>query len=151
MTRIFAAAAIAAVFASMMVSAQTSRPPEAQPEIGRAASASVVEPSQIRASKLLGSAVHDAKNTKIGIIKELVIEKDGRVAAVIVDVAFVGFGDKYVAVSLEDLTGGNNRLTLDRTRGQLQQMTSYNLEEKASGTAGSSLNSDSRSPPVPPR
>lgn len=153
MIRIFATAAFAAVFGLVLVAmaAQRSAATETPPQIGNAAAANVIEPGEIRASKLLGSAVHNARDTKIGTVKELIIEKDGRVAAVIVKVAFVGFGDKYVAVNLEDLTSRDNRLTLDRTSDQLQQMTGYNLDENVSGIAGSSLNSGSRPIPVQPR
>jgi hypothetical protein len=50
---------------------------------------------------------------------------------------FLGMGGKNVAVLPSDIKTDNNRLTLDRTKEQLQQMASYNLENRNTG-AGSS-------------
>jgi hypothetical protein len=46
-------------------------------------------------------------------------------------------GGKDVAVLPSDIKTDNNRLTLDRTKEQLQQMAKYNLENRNTG-AGSS-------------
>ena len=46
-------------------------------------------------------------------------------------------GGKYIAVPLTDIKTDHNRLTLDRTKEQLQQMAQYRLEDKNSG-AGTS-------------
>ena len=96
-----------------------------------------IEPGQLRASKLLGSPVRNAHNIKIGVVKELVIGKDGKVA-VIVDVAFVGLGDKYIAFNLGDITAVDNSLTLDRSSDQLQLMARYTLEDENDSAKGSS-------------
>jgi sporulation protein YlmC with PRC-barrel domain len=82
----------------------------------------MIQPDQIRASKMIGSAVHDVQNRRIGRVKDLVLDRDGQVASVVVDVgAFLGMGGKYVAVNLRDLKTDHNRLTLDMTKEQLQQ------------------------------
>ncbi len=73
-------------------------------------------------------------------MRELIIDKDGDVAAVIVDVAFVGLGEKSVAVSLGDITAGDNHLILNRTVDELQQMASYKLETDNDGARHSSPN-----------
>jgi hypothetical protein len=49
---------------------------------------------------------------------------------------FLGMGGKSVAVKLSDLKTDNNRMTLDRTKEQLQQMANYRLENRNTG-AGS--------------
>ena len=50
---------------------------------------------------MIGSTVYDVQNRDIGSVKDLVINKDGRVAAAVVDVGtFLGMGGKYVAVPL---------------------------------------------------
>jgi hypothetical protein len=56
-----------------------------------------------------------------------------RVAEVVVAVgSFLGFGGRYVAVRMSDLNSNNNRLILDRTKGQLQRMAEYHLlDQKA--------------------
>jgi sporulation protein YlmC with PRC-barrel domain len=99
---------------------------------------SQIQPDQFRATKMIGSAVYDVHNRDIGKVKDLVIDRDGRVAAVVVDVgSFLGTGGKYVALNIGDIKTNNNRLTLDRTKEQLQQMTEYRLEDRNTG-AGTS-------------
>jgi hypothetical protein len=92
-----------------------------------------IQADQIRASKMIGSSVYDVQNK----VRDLVLDKDGKIAAVVVDVGtFLGMGGKSVAVKLSDLKTDNNRLTLDRTKEQLQQMANYRLENRTTG-AGS--------------
>ena len=96
-----------------------------------------IQTDQIRGSKMIGSAVYDVQNRKIGKVQDLVLNRDGKIAAVVVDVGtFLGMGGKNVAVQLSDLKTDNNRLTLDRTKEQLQQMANYRLENRSTG-AGS--------------
>jgi sporulation protein YlmC with PRC-barrel domain len=96
-----------------------------------------IQNDQIRASKMIGSSVYDLQNRNIGKVRDLVLDKDGKVAAVVVDVGtFLGMGGKTVAVKLSDLKTDNNRITLDRTKEQLQQMVTYRLENRNTG-AGS--------------
>jgi hypothetical protein len=84
---------------------------------------------ELRAGQLIGSAVHDVQNRNIGSVKDILLDRDGKVAAVVVDVgAFLGVGGKYVAVSLGDLKTDNDRLTLDRSKEQLQSARSYQLD-----------------------
>lgn len=100
--------------------------------------ADTIQADQIRASKMLGSSVYDEQNRKIGSVKDLVLNKDGTVADVVIDVgATLGMGGKYVAIRLSDIKTDNNRLTLDRTKEQLQQMAEYRLENRNTG-AGTS-------------
>ena len=55
-----------------------------------------------RASKLIGTKVVNANNETIGDINEVVLGKNGRVAAVIIGVGgFLGMGERQVAVSFE--------------------------------------------------
>ena len=97
----------------------------------------MIQPDQIRASKMIGSTVYDVQNRNIGKVRDLVLDKDGKIAAVVVDVGtFLGMGGKSVGVKLSDLKTDNNRLTLDRTKEQLQQMANYRLENRNTG-AGS--------------
>jgi sporulation protein YlmC with PRC-barrel domain len=97
-----------------------------------------IQTDEIRASKMIGSAVYDVQNRNIGKVADVILNKDGKVDAVVVDVgSFLGMGGKDVAVLPSDIKSDNNRLTLDRTKEQLQQMASYNLENRNTG-AGSS-------------
>jgi sporulation protein YlmC with PRC-barrel domain len=98
----------------------------------------VIQPNQMRASKMIGSAVYDVQNRKIGKVRDLVLDRGGQIAVVVVDVgSFLGMGGKNVAVKPSDLKTDNNRLTLDVTKEQLQQMANYRLEDRSTG-AGSS-------------
>ncbi len=55
--------------------------------------------SQWRAPKLVGVAVYDAADKKIGTIKDLLIDHDGRAQVIVVDVGgFLGFGAKEVGL-----------------------------------------------------
>ena len=97
-----------------------------------------IQSDQIRAHKLIGATVYDRNNQKIGSVQDLVLNRDGAVAQVVVDVGrFLGMGGKNVAVKPGDIKTDHNRLTLDVTKEQLQQMANYRLEDRNTG-AGSS-------------
>ena len=129
----------AAVFAAIIAAAapaahaQTRNLPDAA-----VTTRSMIQPDEIRASKIIGSSVYDVQNRNIGSVKDLVLARSGAVDAVVVDVgSFLGMGGKYVAVPLSDIKTDNNRLTLDRTKEQLQQMAKYELENPNTGTGTS--------------
>src|SRR5256714_13123922 len=63
-----------------------------------------LQPGQIRATQMDGATVYDTQNQKVGDIKDIILDKDGKVAAVVLDVgAFLGIRGKYVAVGLKEL------------------------------------------------
>jgi sporulation protein YlmC with PRC-barrel domain len=63
----------------------------------------------MRASKLIGTTVRNDAGERIGDINEVVLSKDGKVAAVVVGVGgFLGIGEREVALSFESI-----RLKLD--------------------------------------
>ena len=144
MTKTMSAVAVAMLLGTMPIAyAQAPHPATATPHPATAQSTTVnraeetIQTDQIRASKMIGSMVYDVQNRKIGKVQELVLNRDGKIAAVVVDVGtFLGMGGKSVAVQLSDVKTDNNRLTLDRTKEQLQQMANYRLENRNTG-AGS--------------
>jgi sporulation protein YlmC with PRC-barrel domain len=92
-------------------------------------------PDQFRATKMVGSTVYDVQDRDIGSVKDLVIDRNGKVAAAVVDIGtFLGMGGKYIAVPLDNFKTDNNRLTLDMTKEQLQQAQAYNLTEPNTGS-----------------
>ena len=102
-----------------------------------AQSQQIIQPNQLRASKMIGSTVYDVQNRNIGKVRDLILDRDGKVATVVIDVGtFLGMGGKSVGVKVSDLKMDNNRITLDRTKEQLQQMANYRLENRNTG-AGS--------------
>ena len=146
MTKTMSAVALAALLGAMPIAyAQTPHPTTATPHATTATpqpttanrADETIQTDQIRASKMIGSMVYDVQNRKIGKVRDLILDRDGKIAAVVVDVGtFLGMGGKSVAVKLSDLKTDNNRLTLDRTKEQLQQMANYRLENRNTG-AGS--------------
>ena len=131
MTAVFAAIVAAAAPGAF---AQTST----MPATHTAVTNHIIQSDEFRASKMLGSAVYDMQNRDIGKVSDLILNKDGKVDAVVVDVGtFLGMGGKRVAVPLSDIKTDHNRLTLDRTKEQLKQMAAYELENPDTG-AGTS-------------
>lgn len=139
-TNLLAATAVILMTASPLALAQSERtavPAE------RSAAATVnptgtqIRANQFRASQMLGSTVYDVDNRDIGSVKDLVIDRDGRVAAAVVDVGtFLGMGGKYIAVPLDAIKTDHNRLTLAMTKEQMQQAQAYDLTNRNTG-AGS--------------
>ena len=139
MNKTMSAIALATLLGAMPLAyAQTTHPTTMNPPSTTANRADEgIQNDQIRASKMIGSSVYDVQNRNIGKVRDLVLDKDGKIAAVVVDVGtFLGMGGKTVAVQLSDLKTDNNRLTLDRTKEQLKQMANYRLENRNTG-AGS--------------
>jgi sporulation protein YlmC with PRC-barrel domain len=96
--------------------------------------------NETRASKLMGSAVYDSADQKIGSIADLIVDHDGRVTDVVIGVgSFLGAGDKQVGVKMADLKRGkDNHLVLSTTKDALKQMPGYDLNYDAAAHSGSS-------------
>src|SRR6266550_553349 len=106
MSRVSMPVAFAALLASTIPAAyaQTRATPETRTEATGAQANKVIQQDQIRASKMIGSTVYDVQNRNIGSVKDLVLDKDGKVADVVIDVSSVlGVGGKYVAVGMNDV------------------------------------------------
>jgi sporulation protein YlmC with PRC-barrel domain len=130
----------AAIFAAIIAAvapgayAQTSTIPAARTAVPN----HIIQSDEVRASKMIGSTVYDLQNRDIGKVSDLVLNKDGAVDVVVLDVgSFLGMGGKYVGIPISDIKTDNNRLTLDRSKEQLQAMAAYQLENPDTG-AGSS-------------
>ena len=111
--------------------AQTTTPPPAAPP------APATSPSgqpmwyshqaeEMRVSKLIGTKVVNTANETIGDINEIVLGKDGKVAAMIVGVGgFLGMGEREVAMSFDAFrmsrdSGNNLVLTVNATKDVLK-------------------------------
>jgi sporulation protein YlmC with PRC-barrel domain len=126
-------AAFALMLAATPAFAQTSSSSTSSTSAAHVA-ATQLQPGQIRATQLDGATVYDTQNQKVGDVKDIILDKDGKVAAVVIDVgAFLGIGGKNVAVSMNDLkiTQDNNssrpRVTVDMTKDQLKAAQAYDL------------------------
>ena len=95
---------------------------------------------QIRASKLIGAAVYDPADQKIGTVDELVLNPDGKVADVVLGVGgFLGAGEKRVAVPMAELKRGKNEhFVLAATKDSLKQMANFELKTASTAGSGSS-------------
>ena len=110
----------------------------------------IIQPDQIRASKMIGSVVYDVENVDIGKVQDVILDRNGRVASVVVDVGtFLGMGGKNVAVRLSDIKTDNNRLTLDLTKELLQRAQTYQLENPDISPVGGKLGSGAGSNTAP--
>ncbi|WFU16597.1 PRC-barrel domain-containing protein [Bradyrhizobium sp. CB3481] len=106
MQKLLAAALLSAALFSVPGYAQSPQPAD------RAAPAATTASSQEkmalkgnwRASKLMGLDVYNEANEKLGDINELILDKNGKVAAVIIGVGgFLGMGEHDIAVSMDKL------------------------------------------------
>jgi len=129
-----------AIFAAIIAAvapgayAQTSTMPAAR----TAVTSHIIQSDEVRASKMIGSTVYDLQNRNIGKVSDLVLNRDGAIDVVVLDVgSFLGMGGKYVGIPISEIKTDNNRLTLDRSKEQLQAMAAYQLENPDTG-AGSS-------------
>jgi sporulation protein YlmC with PRC-barrel domain len=133
--------------------AQTTSTPSTAPA-ARSTAMHQLQPGQIRGSEMIGSSVYDAQNRDIGKIKDVILDHQGRVGSVVIDVgAFLGMGGKYVAVPMRDLKTANEngkvRWKTDMTKEQLQQAQAFDLGTTTS--AGTSTPPASSSSPTMPR
>jgi len=150
MYRTTVTAALAAMMAvsAPLAFAQTAATPPAATEHSATehsrTSANRVMPGQIRVSQMDGATVYDARNQDVGDVKDIILERDGRVAAVILDVGSVlGVGGKYVAVPISDITvsfdnTNKPRFTVGQTEAQLKSAQAYDLSENDAASGSSS-------------
>ena len=168
MTAAFALMLAAAVPAYAQTSPSSTSSPSPSASSSSSASTHVtatqLQPGQIRATQMDGSTVYDAQNQKVGDVKDIILDRDGKVAAVVLDVgAFLGIGGKNVAISMNDLKitqDDNNkpRFTVDMTKDQLKSAQAYDLNgpsrNSSSGTTtapASRSNTGPTTPGTPPK
>ena len=98
--------------------------------------------SEMRASKLIGTTVKNDANKSIGNINEVVLGKDGKIAAVVIGVGgFLGMGEREVAVNFNSLRiaqDTNNRtvVSLNATKGSLKAAPEWRWAGDRSNTTG---------------
>jgi sporulation protein YlmC with PRC-barrel domain len=81
---------------------------------------------EMRASKLIGTSVVNTANETVGNINEVVLSKEGKVAAIIVGVGgFLGMGEHEVAMNYNSLkfakdANGRDFINVNATKDQLK-------------------------------
>lgn len=140
----YAVSVAALTFAAMPALAQTTTPsspsttpsqrpattvPSTAPTTASPSSAAQwysIQADDMRASRLMGSTVRNNAGESVGDVNEIVIDKSGKVAAVIVGVGgFLGIGEREVALSYSQIQSrvdgsGNLVITTNVTRDQLK-------------------------------
>ena len=135
---------------SSLVFAQTSPAPAPAPEAPPAAKPtepSAAQPTgaqqlwysrqadEMRASKLIGTTVVNAANETVGDVNEVVLTKDGKVAAVILGVGgFLGIGEREVAVNFNSIRMNRDQsnklvLTVNATKESLKDAPAWRWDE----------------------
>jgi sporulation protein YlmC with PRC-barrel domain len=108
MKSLFVAALLSVAVFSGPAFAQTAQPAD------RAAPAATTSPAgssskmmlkgNWRASKLMGLDVYNEANEKLGDVNEIILDKSGKVSAVVIGVGgFLGMGEHDIAVSMDKL------------------------------------------------
>lgn len=94
----------------------------------------LVDPALLSADKLIGTDVKVADDTKVGEIGDVILSKDGKVEAYVIDVGgFLGIGQKPVAMSAGSVqvmadAGGTMTIYSPFTRAQLEGQAAYDAE-----------------------
>src|SRR6476660_6223508 len=87
--------------------AQTTQPADRAAPAATAAASSdqkMMLKGKWRASKLMGLDVYNEANEKLGDVNELILDKDGKVSAVVIGVGgFLGMGEHDIAVTMDKL------------------------------------------------
>ena len=125
---------VAGLAASLLLAApafaQTATPPVSTPPPPASPSGQPMwyshQADETRASKLIGTKVVNTANETIGDINEIVLGKDGKVAAVIIGVGgFLGIGEREVAMNFDSIrmsrdSSNNLVLTVNATKDALK-------------------------------
>jgi sporulation protein YlmC with PRC-barrel domain len=87
-------------------------------------------------SDYYNQSVYDAKDNKIGDINDLLVDKEGKINAVIIGVGgFLGAGEKNVAVPFTALKltekNGKRYLVMDTTKEALNKAPGYTFDRTA--------------------
>jgi sporulation protein YlmC with PRC-barrel domain len=123
MQKLVSASAAAAALAGLLaVPAQAQQTPAPEPgspadqvaQTGTVAVSQVKLVSGVRASRLIGAAVHNDANERIGSVDDLILSPDDKAVAAIIQVGgFLGAGGKLVAVPYQQLQmGKDNKLLM---------------------------------------
>jgi hypothetical protein len=100
--------AAAVVTTALMIGGASAQSNSMSNSSAAATAAQAHQEGEWRASKLVGVNVYNDSNDKIGDINDVILDKSGKAAMVILGVGgFLGMGEHYVAVPFEKLKWSN--------------------------------------------
>ncbi len=102
---------------------------------------SITLPGEMTTDQIVGISVYDANNESIGDVEDLLLDENGEVSKVLVDVGgFLGMGEHRVALDLDQINfteaDGALRAEVDMTEDQLEAMPAYTRSEDNYWVAG---------------
>ena len=109
-------------------------PEMTDPDLPPADEMKLVDPSLISAEKLIGTEVKVADDTKVGEIGDVLLDKNGKVEAYVIDVGgFLGIGQKPVAMSAQSVqvmadAKGTMTIYSPFTKEQMETQAAYDAE-----------------------
>jgi|LNFM01.1.fsa_nt_gb sporulation protein YlmC with PRC-barrel domain len=140
MNKLLASTAVASMLMALPALAQTTSPTPSAPSTTTAPRADTTTgqlryfstySDEMRMSKLIGTTVRNAAGETIGDVNEILLDKNGKVAAVVIGVGgFLGMGEREVALSFESIqsgrdANGNNVLTVNATKDSLKNAPAW--------------------------
>lgn len=95
---------------------------------------SAAPPNGMQASELIGTEVNTTGDESVGSVSDLIIDQDGKVAAIVVGVGgFLGMGEKDVAIDWGQVTrsgaSDDQELRIDVTRQELQSAPEFEAQD----------------------
>lgn len=105
-----------------------------EPASGAVTAVVVAVPAEfrsLRAQELIGKDIYGARNEEIGEIEDIVINRNGRVMAALVDVGgFLGIGGRRVAIPMSELARQGDRIVATTmTKDRVERLEAYNQNE----------------------
>jgi sporulation protein YlmC with PRC-barrel domain len=92
----------------------------------------LTDQGDVRASKLIGSAVYNDHDEKVGSVDDVVLGKDNRANTVIISVGgFLGMGTKLVAVPYDQLKLGDTKSASSDNKVVMPGATKESLKSQA--------------------
>ncbi|MEF3367701.1 PRC-barrel domain-containing protein [Methylocystis sp. 9N] len=135
--------ALASAMATMVVGAALAEQPMGHAATSTTQFMTVLPQNALLVSNIHEQNVYDPQENKIGEVKDLVLDRSGKVTAAIISVGgFLGMGEKDVAVAFDAIhaTERNNKwwLTMNATKDELKSATGFRFDKnKGLWTLGS--------------
>jgi sporulation protein YlmC with PRC-barrel domain len=143
LTRFIGTAGLTLVLAAPALSQVTTIAPASPTAASRDQEVQQMKPDQLRASKMIGRSVYGPEGKAIGDVADLILDRDGRVAQMIIGVGgFLGLGDKPIAVPMGEVKlGAEDRLTVNLTKEQLKaqprfEFAAHGVPARSGSSAG---------------